>query len=110
MPQVRDQINTQSAADNTAVNKKKAQGLTFRRFFTKPGVSPYSEVEWELRNAQITDSQGGLIFEQKNVEVPKDWCRNPTPPTRTGISPPTTSNSASPDTLARNALPVSSTR
>ena len=46
MPQVRDQINAQSAASNTAVNKKKAQGLTFRRFFTKPGVSPYSEVEW----------------------------------------------------------------
>src|ERR1700736_5517735 len=73
MPQVRDQINTQSAASNTAVNKRKAQGLTFRRLFTKPGVSPYSEVEWELRNAQITDSQGGMIFEQKNVEVPKDW-------------------------------------
>src|SRR6267143_1127966 len=73
MPQVRDQINAQSAASNTAVNKKKAQGLTFRRFFTKPGVSPYNEVEWELRNAQITDSQGGMIFEQKNVEVPKDW-------------------------------------
>src|ERR1700731_1323215 len=73
MPEVRDQINTQSAASNTAVNKKKAQGLTFRRFFTKPGVSPYSEVEWELRTAQITDSQGGIIFEQKDVEVPKDW-------------------------------------
>src|SRR6202165_5215150 len=73
MPEVRDQINTQSAASNTAVNKRKAQGLTFRRLFTKPGVSPYSEVEWELRNAQITDSQGGMIFEQKNVEVPKDW-------------------------------------
>src|SRR6266403_1633678 len=73
MPQVRDQINAQSAASNTAVNKKKAPGLTFRRLFTKPGVSPYSEVEWELRNAQITDSQGGMIFEQKNVEVPKDW-------------------------------------
>src|SRR6202163_13823 len=74
MPEVRDQINTQSAASNTAVNKKtKAQGLTFRRLFTKPGVSPYSEVDWELRNAQITDSQGGMIFEQKNVEVPKDW-------------------------------------
>src|SRR6202163_2628410 len=73
MAQVRDQINTQSAASNTALNKKMAQGLTFRRLFTKPGVSPYSEVEWELRNAQITDSQGGMIFEQKNVEVPKDW-------------------------------------
>src|SRR5271170_1093265 len=71
MPEVSDQIKTQTAAGNT--NRKKAQGLTFRRFFTKPGVSPYNEVEWELRNAQITDSQGGMIFEQKNVEVPKDW-------------------------------------
>ncbi len=71
MPEVRDQIKTQAAAGTT--NKKKAQGLAFRRFFTKPGVSPYNEVEWELRTAQITDSQGGMIFEQKNVEVPKDW-------------------------------------
>jgi ribonucleoside-diphosphate reductase alpha chain len=52
---------------------KKAPGLSFRRFFTKPGVSPYDELEWELRLAQITDSHGGVIFEQKDVEVPKDW-------------------------------------
>jgi ribonucleoside-diphosphate reductase alpha chain len=70
MPEVREQITTQSAAIPAP---KKVQGLTFRRLFTKPGVSPYNEVEWELRNAQIADSQGGLIFEQKNVEVPKDW-------------------------------------
>ena len=72
MPEVRDQIKTQPATA-TANNRKKASGLTFRRFFTKLGVSPYNEVEWELRTAQITDSQGGIIFEQKNVEVPKDW-------------------------------------
>jgi ribonucleoside-diphosphate reductase alpha chain len=72
--QMKDQTKTQSAASNNAGNKKtKAPGLTFRRLFTKPGVSPYDEIEWELRNAQITDSQGGMIFEQKNVEVPKDW-------------------------------------
>ena len=48
-------------------------GLNFRRFFTKPGVSPYDEIEWELRLAQITDAQGNVIFEQKDVETPKDW-------------------------------------
>src|SRR5215469_17443578 len=53
--------------------KKKAPGLQFRRLFTKPGVSPYGEIEWELRVAQITDAQGNVIFEQKDVEVPKDW-------------------------------------
>src|SRR5205823_2142049 len=51
----------------------KTSGLTFRRFFTKAGISPYDEVEWEKRLAQITDSKGGIIFEQKDVEVPKDW-------------------------------------
>ncbi len=54
-------------------NKKKAPGLTFRRLFTKAGDSPYDQIEWELRTAQITDSHGGVIFEQKDVEVPKDW-------------------------------------
>ncbi|MBZ5721004.1 MAG: vitamin B12-dependent ribonucleotide reductase [Acidobacteriia bacterium] len=57
----------------TSVSKKKAPGLAFRRFFTKPGESPYDQVEWEKRIAQITDAQGNVIFEQKDVEVPKDW-------------------------------------
>ena len=71
MSEVQDQIKTQAPTSNA--KKSKASGLAFRRLFTKPGVSPYSEIEWELRDAQITDSQGGMIFEQKNVEVPKDW-------------------------------------
>ncbi len=75
MPEVSNQTKSQSAASNATDNNKKmkAAGLTFRRFFTKPGVSPYNEIEWELRHAQITDSQGGVIFEQNNVEIPKDW-------------------------------------
>ena len=73
-------VNSPAAAPATPVtgnsgpaNKKTATGLSFRRFFTKLGVSPYDEVEWDLRLAQITDSHGGVIFEQKDVEVPKDW-------------------------------------
>src|SRR2546429_6512553 len=65
---------TVSASPTTPGKRaEKAAGMTFRRFFTKPGVSPYDEVEWERRLAQITDSKGGIIFEQKDVEVPKDW-------------------------------------
>jgi len=78
MPEVKTTTEmTASAAPSkpsvSEVQKKKAPGLAFRRLFTKPGVSPYDEVEWELRLAQITDSHGGVIFEQKDVEVPKDW-------------------------------------
>src|ERR1700733_5192549 len=71
MPEVKTIPGTQVAP--TSTTKKKAPGLSFRRFFTKPGIAPYNEVEWELRLAQITDAQGNVIFEQKDVEVPKDW-------------------------------------
>src|SRR5215510_9470124 len=77
MPEVKTINETKAAAPSSAASpttpKKKAPGLTFRRLFTKPGVSPYDEVEWELRTAAITDAQGKTIFEQKDVEVPKDW-------------------------------------
>src|ERR1700692_3502375 len=68
------EVTTKGAHTTTEITSaKKAPGLAFRRFFTKPGVSPYGEVEWERRTAQITDAQGNVIFEQKDVEVPKDW-------------------------------------
>ncbi len=70
MPELKTEFTT--PAVQTAP-KKKPSGLSVRRFFTKPGVSPYAEVEWDLRLAQITDAQGNVIFEQKDVEVPKDW-------------------------------------
>src|SRR5246127_2181084 len=48
-------------------------GVRCTRMFSKPGVSPYSEVTWERRTASITDASGGIIFQQKDVEVPADW-------------------------------------
>src|SRR5580700_6293233 len=76
MPEVAkttNEVATPVAQTPNLVPKKKPSGLSVRRFFTKPGVSPYNEVEWDLRLAQITDSKGNVIFEQKDVEVPKDW-------------------------------------
>jgi ribonucleoside-diphosphate reductase alpha chain len=49
------------------------KGLEFRRYFTRDGISPYDVVEWEYRTAAITSESGEVIFEQKNVEVPKNW-------------------------------------
>jgi len=77
------EVTNKTQVANSAVTKttpapstpatKKAPGLQFRRCFTKPGTSPYDQFPWELRTAAITDAQGKTIFEQKNVEVPKDW-------------------------------------
>jgi len=62
------------AASQTApAFSSRTPGLTFDRHFTKPGISPYDEVVWELRDAIIQDFKGKTIFEQKKVEVPADW-------------------------------------
>ena len=50
---------------------KTQRGLEFSRHFTREGISPYDSVEWEYRTAAITSESGEVIFEQKNVEVPK---------------------------------------
>src|SRR5271157_1743981 len=73
MAEITTTTTTTTPSAAIATQKRKAPGLNFRRYFTKAGVSPYDELEWERRTAQITDSQGGIIFEQKDVEVPKDW-------------------------------------
>jgi ribonucleoside-diphosphate reductase alpha chain len=54
-------------------------GLRFRRYFTKDGLHPYDEVEWEQRDAIIPNLKtGGNAFEQKDVEFPASWSQNAT--------------------------------
>jgi ribonucleoside-diphosphate reductase alpha chain len=50
-----------------------SKGLTFERRWTTPGVHPYDEVTWELRDASIANESGASVFEQKDVEVPQGW-------------------------------------
>src|SRR5688572_33219644 len=54
-------------------------GIGIRRHFTTEGVHPYDEVEWERRDARITNFRDGSIaFEQLDVELPVDWSLNAT--------------------------------
>src|SRR5258708_35502199 len=71
-------VDATTASPATATNKKKAPGLSFRRFFTKPGVSPYDDLESDLPLAQITDPHRNAISDHNDVEVPKDWAIAPT--------------------------------
>ena len=55
-----------------------APGLEFPRYFTRPGVDPFDEVEWELRSAIIGNEKGHVVFEQRDVEIPKAWSQQAT--------------------------------
>ena len=53
-------------------------GITVKRLFTKAGTHPFDEIEWEIRTACIQNDKGKVIFEQRNVEIPKDWTQTAT--------------------------------
>ncbi len=50
-----------------------AKGMSVPRYFTRAGINPFDELEWELRTAAITGEGGQVYFEQKDVEVPASW-------------------------------------
>jgi ribonucleoside-diphosphate reductase alpha chain len=53
--------------------KKAGRGMTVPRLFTTAGVHPADEIAWDHRTAAITGEDGKVVFEQKDLEVPKSW-------------------------------------
>ncbi|MBI2990086.1 MAG: vitamin B12-dependent ribonucleotide reductase [Candidatus Magasanikbacteria bacterium] len=48
-------------------------GLRFKRKFSEEGKSPFDLVEYELRTSTIREPDGTVVFEMKNLEIPKQW-------------------------------------
>ncbi len=48
-------------------------GMVIPRVFSTEGVSPYDQVEWDLKTAEIKDEKGRVIFQQKDCEIPGAW-------------------------------------
>jgi ribonucleoside-diphosphate reductase alpha chain len=53
--------------------REKHPGLKIPRIFSTEGKNPFDSVTWDKRSAGISDDKGGILFEQKNVEVPSFW-------------------------------------
>jgi ribonucleoside-diphosphate reductase alpha chain len=53
-------------------------GLEYTRFFTREGVDPFDEIEWEIRSAVIGNERGAVVFEQRDVEIPRFWSQQAT--------------------------------
>src|SRR5688572_971553 len=53
-------------------------GLEFERYFSREGVDPFDEIEWEMRSAIIGNEKGENVFEQRDVEIPKAWSQTAT--------------------------------
>ena len=54
------------------------EGLEFPRVFSRAGTDPFDECEWEVRSAVIGSERGEVVFEQRDVEIPKSWSQTAT--------------------------------
>jgi ribonucleoside-diphosphate reductase alpha chain len=63
----------EAPADRMTDSTPRPSGLVFQPRFATPGVSPFDELEWDRRTAEITDDSGKAMFRQENVEVPRSW-------------------------------------
>ena len=55
-----------------------APGLEYDRFFTTEGIDPFDEIEWDVRSAVIGNEKGTVVFEQRDVEIPRFWSQQAT--------------------------------
>ncbi|MGI5288249.1 vitamin B12-dependent ribonucleotide reductase [Nonomuraea polychroma] len=69
---------TETASGSVARGgKRPRKGLKMKRIFTKPGVHPYDEIQWERRDVVMTNWRDGSVnFEQRGVEFPAFWSVN----------------------------------
>ena len=58
--------------------ERPVRGLDHARYFTREGVDPFDEVDWDLRHAVIGNERGEKVFEQRDVEVPRFWSQQAT--------------------------------
>ena len=74
----RSKKHADTRPDSKVDQKALSPGLEFPRYFTLPGVDPFDEVEWEIRAAVIGNEKGKVVFEQRDVEIPRAWSQQAT--------------------------------
>ena len=68
-----DRLSSRANGHGTA-NHPRMTALKVEPYFCPTDVTdPFDTVEWELRTASIKDENGGILFEQKDCEIPKPW-------------------------------------
>ena len=59
--------------DSGKTGKTSNRAIEVERHFSSAEVHPFDQLKWENRTATITDENGEVVFEQNDVEVPKNF-------------------------------------
>jgi ribonucleoside-diphosphate reductase alpha chain len=66
-------LRARHGAKSPKRKETKLGGIAVDRWFTRAGADVYDTCEWETRSAVITNERGEVVFEQKDVEMPRFW-------------------------------------
>lgn len=47
--------------------------MKLTRRYTQPGIDPLDQIAYEKRRSMITNTDGSVVFEAKDIEVPRAW-------------------------------------
>ena len=64
---------TTPTAAVTPSTSTKESSLEWTRHFCPENTDVWETVSWDKRTAAIRDAQGGVVFEQEDIEVPTSW-------------------------------------
>jgi len=64
---------TMSADGAAPVSAEQREKLKLNRFYTKAGEDPFDTVRFVSRTSKITNEDGSVVFEMRNVEAPEFW-------------------------------------
>ncbi|MGP0066118.1 MAG: vitamin B12-dependent ribonucleotide reductase [Isosphaeraceae bacterium] len=80
MATVGERVTSVSVSEGLQTTKKAAHeqsrgriGMRVPRVFSLEGSSPFDQVDWDLRTAEIKDERGRVIFQQVDCEIPRAW-------------------------------------
>ncbi len=73
IPRTEVSISSKKGKSREVQKKSGRVGLVIERRFTNPGSDPLEQVKYEKRLSRISNTDGSIVFEMKDAEIPASW-------------------------------------
>jgi len=73
--EIAKKAKSQTLKSNKVSRKATKKGLEIKRLYSTQGQDPFANLEYETRSCKIVNPDGSVVFEMKDVEVPKNWSK-----------------------------------
>jgi len=58
---------------DSLTNARAKKGLKIQPHYSRSGLDPVDQIEWEYRSSVINNPDGSMVFRMENIRIPKGW-------------------------------------